>query len=110
MDEARSNYDEAAQGFSALAHSTRQIPSTDSGSATSRTGWASCCARWKAGAPTAEAAYDRALPCRRRSQREFPDNVDYRQELARTHYNRGILRAEQRRRGGRRLPAGRSTC
>jgi tetratricopeptide (TPR) repeat protein len=41
----------------------------------------------------AEAAYDRALVLQRRLVQEGGQRADYREELARTLYNRGILRA-----------------
>ena len=42
--------------------------------------------------PDAEEAYERALHLQQDLVRENPENAAYRQELARTHYNRGILR------------------
>ncbi len=42
----------------------------------------------------AEKAYDNALDLQRELQRQFPKNSEYRQALARTYDNRGILRAD----------------
>lgn len=43
--------------------------------------------------PAASAAYERALQLQSALVASDPANATYRQELARTHYNRGILRA-----------------
>ncbi len=40
----------------------------------------------------AESAYDNALRLQQELHGEFPQNAQYQQELARTYYNRGILR------------------
>jgi len=40
----------------------------------------------------AEKEYDNALPLQQELHGEFPQNAQYQQELARTYYNRGILR------------------
>jgi tetratricopeptide (TPR) repeat protein len=42
--------------------------------------------------PQAEAAYNNALSLQQVLARESPENQQYERELARTHYNRGILR------------------
>lgn len=43
----------------------------------------------------AEKAYDSALGLQEDLHRQFPNNVSYQQELARTHYNRGILHSDE---------------
>ena len=76
--------------------SIRGIPSTDSRSPTSRTGWASCFGPLEGGASTAEAAYaaGAVTPGGARTRSSRPTST-IRQELARTHYNLGILRWER---------------
>jgi tetratricopeptide (TPR) repeat protein len=44
----------------------------------------------------AEKEYDDALPLQQALHNEFPQNAQYQQELARTYYNRGILRYDDK--------------
>jgi Tfp pilus assembly protein PilF/energy-coupling factor transporter ATP-binding protein EcfA2 len=95
VDDASRHYEEAARGFEALV---REHPS----SAEYRQ-WLGNVHNWmgellrplEGRGSAAEQAYERALAIQEALQRDFPDVADHRQELARTYYNRGILRAQQ---------------
>jgi tetratricopeptide (TPR) repeat protein/energy-coupling factor transporter ATP-binding protein EcfA2 len=94
VDEARTHYDEAVRGFEALVKAHPSTPEYRQ-SLGNVLNWRGELLRPLEGeARAAEAAYERALGLQTALQAEFPDNPDYRQERARTHYNRGILRAQ----------------
>jgi tetratricopeptide (TPR) repeat protein len=94
VDDARVNYDEAAEGFATLVRQHPDNPGYRESLGNVHNWMGELMRQADGGAASAESAYDRALELQAALLREFPDKVDYRQELARTHYNRGILRAQ----------------
>ena len=110
-DEARRHYEEASQRFAALAKEHPADPQYRQ--------WLGNVQNWlgellrplgrrggrRRRRPTT-VRWRCSPPCSRSSPRTWTIV----QELARTHYNRGILRSEHGERRGRRLPTRRSTC
>ena len=105
-DEAREHYDEASRRFSALAQQHPGNPEYRQSLANVQNWLGELLRPLDGGASDAEAAYARALSLQTALHEEFPADAGIRQELARTHYNLGILRWERGGGGGRGLSKG----
>jgi tetratricopeptide (TPR) repeat protein len=94
LDEARKHYDEASRRFAALAAHHPSSPEYRRSLANVQNWLGELLRPVDGGTSEAEAAYERALSLQTALHEQFPADIDFRQELARTHYNLGILRWE----------------
>jgi Novel STAND NTPase 1 len=94
-DEAIREYQSAIEGFDVLRRSYPAKPEYRSGLANAYNYVGLTLLTVPARSAEAERAYDSAYDLQVALTTENPSNEQYREELARTHYNRGILRASK---------------
>jgi hypothetical protein len=92
-EDARREYEDAIERFSALASEHPANPEYRQALANVHNWLGELLRPMDTAAAAADAAYDAALRVQQALHEQFPQDSVYQRELARTYYNRGILRA-----------------